>query len=78
MSNLGKLLQRGWDFSARGKTPRKELRARIAAAEEKRRKEIPLMPDEEELQRARRRKASKRRGGRTSTILTGDGDRLGP
>ena len=74
MSNLGKLLQRGWDFSARGKTPRKELRAR----EEKRRKEIPLMPDEEELQRARRRKAAKRRGGRTSTILTGDGDRLGP
>ncbi len=73
MSVIQKLIDK-----SRGKTPRDELRARIAADEEKRRKEIPLMPDEEELQRARRKKAAKRPGGRASTILTGDGDRLGP
>ncbi len=74
---MGKLGQWMIDRS-RGKTKRSDLNRRVTADEEKRRKEIPLMPDEEELQRARRRKVAKRRGGRASTILTGDGDKLGP
>ena len=63
-----KLVQKAIDVS-RGKKSRKAGEKPEAT---------PLMPDEEELQRARRRKAAKRRGGRASTILTGDGDRLGP
>ncbi len=74
---MSKLVQKVIDKS-RGKTPRKELRARIAADEEQERKDTLLMPDEEALKRARRKKAATRKGGRKSTILTGDGDRLGP
>ena len=74
---MAKLIQTAIDKS-RGKTDRGDLARRVKADEEKRRKEIPLMPDEEELQRARRKKVAKRRGGRASTILTGDGDKLGP
>ena len=73
---MSKLVQTVIDIS-RGKTPRKKVRAREAAAEEERVKNIPLMPDEEALQRARRRKAASRTGGRASTVLTGDDDKLG-
>ena len=74
---MGKFVQKVIDMS-RGKTPRSKLRARIAADEEQRVKDIPLIPDEDELKRARRRKAATRKGGRSSTILTGGGDKLGP
>ena len=73
MSNL---LQRTIDIS-RGKTKRSTVLAREKAAEEERVKNIPLMPDEEALQKARRKKAATRKGGRKSTILTGDDDKLG-
>ncbi len=63
---------------SRFKTPRKELKARIAADKEQERKDTLIMPDQEALKRARRKKAAQRRGGRTSTILTTSGDRLGP
>ena len=73
---MSKLIQKAIDVS-RGKTPRKKVRAREAAAEEERVKNIPLMPDEDALKRARRRKAASRKGGRASTVLTGDEDKLG-
>ncbi len=76
MSKLGKQIQANFDFM-RGKTGRSTKRGR-AARKAERDKPPLLMPDEEALQRARRKKAAARRGGRTSTILTGDGDRLGP
>lgn len=40
----------------------------------------PIMPipDEEELARSRRRKNARRGGGRASTVLTNEDDRLGP
>ena len=74
---MSKLVQRVIDIS-RGKTKRSERNRATTAAEEERVKNIPLMPDEEALQRARRKKAASRKGGRSSTILTGDGDKLGP
>ena len=74
---MSTLIQRTIDLS-RGKTKRSTRNRATTAAEEERIKNIPLMPDEEALQRARRKKAAKRKGGRTSTILTGDGDKLGP
>ena len=42
--------------------------------------EEPVMPiaDEEELARVARRRNSRRGGGRAATVLTDDGDRLGP
>ncbi len=73
MSNL---LQRTIDIS-RGKTKRSTVLAREKAAEEERVKNIQLMPDVEALQKARRKKAATRKGGRKSTILTGDDDKLG-
>ncbi len=61
---------------ARGKTSRSKL------AERKRLYDIEnaplLMPDQEELQKAHRRKLAKRKGGRSSTILSQNDDRLGP
>ncbi len=77
MSKLFKQVQANIDFT-RGKTARSTVRARRKAVEEQRVKDLQLMPDEEALQRSRRKKAAKRKGGRASTILTGDGDRLGP
>ncbi len=74
---MGKFTQSVIDIS-RGKTSRKKVRAREAADEAERIKNIPLMPDEEALQRARRKKAAKRKGSRSSTVLTGNDDRLGP
>ena len=74
---MSKLVQRVIDIS-RGKTKRSTVNRREAAAEEERVKNIPLMPDEEALQRARRKKAAGRRGSRSSTILTGSEDKLGP
>ncbi len=77
MSKLFKQVQANIDF-VRGKTSRSTIRKRRAATEAQRIKDLQLMPDEEALQRSRRKKAAKRTGGRASTILTGDGDRLGP
>ena len=74
---MSTLVQRVIDMS-RGKTKRSTRNRATAAAEEERIKNIPLMPDEEALQRARRKKAASRKGGRKSTILTGNEDRLGP
>ncbi len=73
---MGTLGQRLIDMS-RGKTKRSTRNRAETAAEEERIKNIPLMPDEEALKRARRKKASRRKGSRTSTVLTGDEDKLG-
>ena len=73
---MSKLVQTVIDIS-RGKTKRSTVNKRAAAAEEERVKNIPLMPDEDALKRARRRKAASRKGGRASTVLTGDEDKLG-
>ncbi|KKK64577.1 hypothetical protein LCGC14_2982790 [marine sediment metagenome] len=74
---MSTLVQRAIDIS-RGKTKRSTINKREAEKEKQRIKDIPLMPDEEALQRARRKKAAKRKGSRSSTVLTGDEDKLGP
>ena len=73
---MGSFGQAAIDMS-RGKTPRKELKARIAADEEARLANLPpeeldlLLPDEDTLKRNKRRELASQFRGRSSTILTG-------